>query len=374
MELRRFSDRSWSAASLHRKLAFDLLVSGVLSADVVFTGLPEWPALGRDVRAEGVMVDAGGQFIVAAAARRLGLDVGYCAVTGRDVWSAIVRDRFAAEHLSTELLGEIDDPLVVSVVLNYAGDRGFVSHWSAIERIERLTTERAMRAIEAGAGRHLQMLLDKTVGDLAPAAKRRGLTVSVDTWMWEERLRSDRVWELAALADVLFTNELEAATMTGETDLHASLARLGEACRCVVVKRGADGATALVDSELIESPTVPVQALDPTGAGDCFAAGFLYGPVRPPDRHMSRARQHLRWAQRHLRRRLPRRPDRGGAPTRRREHAASCRSRADQHVTLHDRIGLAAVPQPTGLCALMVAPRAPNFSAFWRVSSKVERA
>src|SRR6266536_4618833 len=103
-------------------MPYDLLVSGVLSADVVFTGMPEWPALGRDVRAEMVTVDAGGQFIVAAAARRLGLDVGYCAVTGHDFWSALVRERFAAEHLSTALLGEIDDPLVVSVVLEYAGD------------------------------------------------------------------------------------------------------------------------------------------------------------------------------------------------------------------------------------------------------------
>jgi sugar/nucleoside kinase (ribokinase family) len=261
-------------------MSYDLLVSGVLSADVVFTGLPEWPALGRDVRAEMVTVDAGGQFIVAAAARRLGLDVGYCAVTGRDFWSVLVRERFAAEQVSTALLGEIDDPLVVSVVLNYAGDRGFVSHWSAIERIERLTTERALAAIEAGAGRHLHMLLDPTVADLAPAARARGLTVSVDTWMWEEWLRSDRVWELATLADILFTNELEAAAMTGEADLHAVLGRLAEACPYVVVKRGAAGATALVDGQLVESRTIPVEALDSTGAGDCFTAGFLYGYLR----------------------------------------------------------------------------------------------
>jgi sugar/nucleoside kinase (ribokinase family) len=258
-------------------MRYDLLVSGVLSADVVFTGLPEWPALGRDVRAASLTVDAGGQFIVAAAASRLGLDVGYCAVTGCDLWSGMVRERFAAEGLSTELLGEIDDPLVVSVVLNYAGDRGFVSHWSTIDRIERLTTEHALAAIEAGAGRHLQLLLDQTVADLAPAAHRRGLTVSVDTWMWEEWLRSDRVWELAALADIVFTNELEASTMTGETDLEAALGRLGRACPYVVVKRGADGAVALVDGELIEGPTVAVEALDSTGAGDCFTAGFLYG-------------------------------------------------------------------------------------------------
>jgi sugar/nucleoside kinase (ribokinase family) len=261
-------------------VACDLLVSGVLSADVVFTGLPEWPALGRDVRAGGVSVDAGSQFIVAAAARRLGLEVGYCAVTGCDLWSVMVRERFAAERLSVEYLGEVDDPLVVSVVLNYAGDRGFVTHWSAIERIERLTAERTLAAIDAGAGHHLQMLLNGTVGELAPAARRRGLTVSVDTWMWEEWLRSERIWQLAALADILFTNELEARAMTGEDDLHGALGRLGEACPYVVVKRGPEGAVALLRGELFESGTVPVEAVDATGAGDCFTAGFLYGYLR----------------------------------------------------------------------------------------------
>jgi sugar/nucleoside kinase (ribokinase family) len=146
-------------------------------------------------------------------------------------------------------------------VLTYAGDRSFVSHRSAIERIERLTTERALAGIQAGLGRHLQMLLDPTVADLAPAARARGLTVSVDTWMWEEWLGSHRAWELAALADVLFTNEPEARAMTGEADLYEALGRLSEACPYVVVRRGGR-ATTLVDGELAESRTVAVDALD----------------------------------------------------------------------------------------------------------------
>jgi sugar/nucleoside kinase (ribokinase family) len=72
--------------------------------------------------------------------------------------------------------------------------------------------------------------------------------------------------------------------MTGEADLYQALGGLSDACPYVVVKRGADGATALVDGELFEGRTVAVEALDSTGAGDCFTAGFLYGYLRgfPP--------------------------------------------------------------------------------------------
>jgi sugar/nucleoside kinase (ribokinase family) len=48
----------------------------------------------------------------------------------------------------------------------------------------------------------------------------------------------------------------------------------------VVVKRGAVGTTALVNGDLVKSRAIPVDALDSTGAGDCFTAGILYGYPR----------------------------------------------------------------------------------------------
>jgi len=103
------------------------------------------------------------------------------------------------------------------------------------------------------------------------------MTVSVDTWGWEPWLESRRIWELACLSNVLLMNDAEAMTMTGAPDPRAGLEQLKELCRCVVIKRGAAGAVAVVDGEVLISPTERVQVLDATGAGDCFNAGFVYG-------------------------------------------------------------------------------------------------
>ncbi|GAX09974.1 hypothetical protein FisN_11Lh035 [Fistulifera solaris] len=48
---------------------------------------------------------------------------------------------------------------------------------------------------------------------------------------------------------------------------------------CIVVTRGSEGAVAFRNGTVLASlrPAVPVQLVDPTGAGDAFAAGFLYG-------------------------------------------------------------------------------------------------
>lgn len=62
------------------------------------------------------------------------------------------------------------------------------------------------------------------------------------------------------------------------SDPEAALLKLGDICRTVVVKTGGAGAKAKRDAEVVNVAARPVQqVLDTTGAGDFFAAGFLYG-------------------------------------------------------------------------------------------------
>jgi 1D-myo-inositol 3-kinase len=49
---------------------------------------------------------------------------------------------------------------------------------------------------------------------------------------------------------------------------------------CLVITRGAEGCTVLTAKERIDVPAVPAEEVDPTGAGDCFLAGFALGLLR----------------------------------------------------------------------------------------------
>jgi sugar/nucleoside kinase (ribokinase family) len=83
------------------------------------------------------------------------------------------------------------------------------------------------------------------------------------------------------LLDILFCNENELAAMTGTEDFEAGLAQLGSRVPLLVVTRSEKGAVAVQGSDRAEVPAEPVeQVVDTTGAGDLFAAGFLFGYVR----------------------------------------------------------------------------------------------
>ncbi|WP_298285802.1 adenosine kinase [Novosphingobium sp.] len=81
--------------------------------------------------------------------------------------------------------------------------------------------------------------------------------------------------------DILFANEHELAALTGIEDFDAGLAALSPKVPTLVVTRSEKGAHAVSGGEHAHVPAEPIaKVVDTTGAGDLFAAGFLFGYVR----------------------------------------------------------------------------------------------
>ncbi|OYW47105.1 MAG: adenosine kinase [Sphingomonadales bacterium 32-68-7] len=83
------------------------------------------------------------------------------------------------------------------------------------------------------------------------------------------------------LIDVLFANHLELAALTGLADFEDGIAALRDKVPTLVVTRSAEGAVAVSAGARAEVAAEPIaRVVDTTGAGDLFAAGFLFGHVR----------------------------------------------------------------------------------------------
>lgn len=83
------------------------------------------------------------------------------------------------------------------------------------------------------------------------------------------------------LIDMLFVNEGELATLTGESDFEAGLAAVAGKVPVLVATRSEKGAVAIAHGERAEVAAEPVaKVVDTTGAGDQFAAGFLSGWIK----------------------------------------------------------------------------------------------
>ncbi|HQS69002.1 MAG: adenosine kinase [Novosphingobium sp. 28-62-57] len=81
--------------------------------------------------------------------------------------------------------------------------------------------------------------------------------------------------------DILFANEHELAALTGIKDFDAGLAAISPKVPTLVVTRSEKGAHAVSGGEHAHVPAEPIaKVVDTTGAGDLFAAGFLFGYVR----------------------------------------------------------------------------------------------
>ncbi|MCR4859586.1 MAG: adenosine kinase [Bacteroidales bacterium] len=76
--------------------------------------------------------------------------------------------------------------------------------------------------------------------------------------------------------DIVFANENEARSFTGCTNPAEALDEIARLCRTAVVKVGADGSLIRSGEECYAIRPWPADPVDATGAGDTYAAGFLY--------------------------------------------------------------------------------------------------
>ncbi len=111
------------------------------------------------------------------------------------------------------------------------------------------------------------------------AAKAAGCTVSLDLGSFEvvEAAKDILPEILEAYVDIVFANEEEAAAFTGSKDPKTGLDALGHLCRVAAVKVGKEGAYLKDETGTTHVPAMPVdKVVDTTGAGDYWAAGFLF--------------------------------------------------------------------------------------------------
>jgi cytidine kinase len=162
--------------------------------------------------------------------------------------------------------------------------------WHAVHDFERWTTSH--ESSEPGCDPEWQPVLTERsrraevffVGSMEPGLQRAVIDQSAARVIGADSMtvfidsRPDEVRAVIERVDVLFLTEVELAALVGNHDWRESAAGL---CgigrlRAVVVKRGPLGAACVTADRIVEQPAVPVaEVVDPTGAGDALAGGFL---------------------------------------------------------------------------------------------------
>ncbi|EPX82324.1 adenosine kinase [Salipiger mucosus] len=98
-----------------------------------------------------------------------------------------------------------------------------------------------------------------------------------------ERHREDFLKLIENELDFVIGNEAEIRSLFQDDNLDADLARVAEICPLVVCTRSGDGVSIIRNGERTDIAVDKITPVDATGAGDQFAAGFLYGLAHGKD-------------------------------------------------------------------------------------------
>ena len=112
--------------------------------------------------------------------------------------------------------------------------------------------------------------------DIAESAERKVAFTLSDAFC-VDRFRDEFIDVIADHVDLLFANEAEVRSLFEVDDFEAAVRLLEPLCELAAVTRGAQGSLVLAGGDRIEVAAHPTQLVDTTGAGDLYAAGFLYG-------------------------------------------------------------------------------------------------
>ncbi len=110
-------------------------------------------------------------------------------------------------------------------------------------------------------------------------AKNKGCTISLDLASFEVVNGNRDILDgiLKDYIDYVFANDDESKAFCGSDDLIQGVSELGDYCELAVVKAGAEGSIIKHKDTVIKIEADKVKAVDTTGAGDLWLAGFLYG-------------------------------------------------------------------------------------------------
>jgi tagatose kinase len=234
---------------------------------------------------------SGAPAIFIDAVARLGLAAGFIGAVGLDAFGDCVVNRLQADGVDTGHVRRTPGMTTGIAFVSYQADgsRSFVFHLPQSAAAQ-ITVEDVHASYVASA--HFLHITGSALAtsegmrqacyramDLCKAAGGR---VSFDPNVRPELLGLDRLRQICApvlaQCDVLFPSGAEARFLTGlEDEIAACHSLIEQGIPLVALKQGERGSTVFTSEGSFHAPPLRVEEVDPTGAGDCYDAGFVVG-------------------------------------------------------------------------------------------------
>jgi len=212
---------------------------------------------------------------------QLGAPTGYIGKIGKDEMGSFFKNDMENAGVTTHLTYSNIDTGIATTFITPCGERTFGTYLGAAatqtpnDLLEHVFSLYDIIHVEGYLIFNKELVLS-----ICKLAKKCGLQISMDMASYNlvEAMYPLVDELLRDYVDIIFANEEEALAFTGKKEREA-LDILSTYCPVSIVKLGAAGSLAKVNGETAIIPAVKAHCKDTTGAGDIFAAGFLYGLI-----------------------------------------------------------------------------------------------
>jgi sugar/nucleoside kinase (ribokinase family) len=262
------------------------LCVGILVADVFVPPLERLPAAGELLATDDFLLQPGGCAAnTAIALGKLGVRSAVCGRVGDDLLGDFVERDLRSRGIDTGGVRRTDGyGTSKTVIIPVLGeDRRFIHTFGANAALTAGDIEPAAlgaaEVVYIGGYLILPSLREDELAERLREARAGGARIVLDVAVpVGQTLPADAASLLLPLADYFVPNLDEARALTGESDPRRQAERfLEHGANAVVIKLGERGAYVRSGEEAFEVLAPPVEVVEPSGAGDAFAAGLMVG-------------------------------------------------------------------------------------------------
>ena len=210
---------------------------------------------------------------------KLGIQSGYIGKIGKDRYGDLFEKELVSRHIHPNLLYGKNPTGTAITLLSKDAERTFATYLGAAVEME--ADELNDHQFTGYSFFHIEGYLVQNHDLILKAvnlAKKAGLTISIDMASFTTvDANKDFLLDIVKnYVNIVFANEEEARSFTGENPKKAARI-ISEYCDIAVVKIGEEGSIIHEGLRSIIVPGIKADLKDTTGAGDLYAAGFLYG-------------------------------------------------------------------------------------------------
>lgn len=210
----------------------------------------------------------------------LGAEAGYIGKIGHDNLGSFFAQDLQAQNIRTHLLYSAQTDTGTALTLITAdSERTFATYLGAA--VELGADDLNPSFFDGFSLLHLEgylvynhQLIEQAI--LFARSHKMGISLDLASYNVVEANRDFLTRVIRESVDIVFANEQEALALTG-LEPEAAVEAIAKLCKVAVVKVGARGSWIMTGQDRYFVDAYRVQAIDTTGAGDLYAAGFLYG-------------------------------------------------------------------------------------------------